>query len=362
MRLLPTRSCVPGMRLGKAIFSEDGQVLLNRHVELTAGLITKLERYGVDYVYIEDALTSDIQIEDPISDETRFRALTEIRSNFRAFMETSSKPKLSKSHVLGRAFGSVINMVMEDLSSNKGALIMLTNLNVMNNYIYQHSLNVCIYTTMLGMASGYSQEDLKALAMGALLHDIGKTKINQEVLKRPGPLTPEEFAEVKRHAEIGYKLLKDEPNMPLLAAHCAYQHHERENGSGYPRGIEGKEIHEFAKWVAIVDSYDAMTSHRPHRLAMLPHQALETLFAGAGELYDLKKVAMFRDHVAIYPLGITLTLSTGVRGVVVRIHPAVPQRPTVRVLTDTEGRAIKDPYEIDLASELTIFVSQVDEL
>ncbi|MDQ1909467.1 HD-GYP domain-containing protein [Paenibacillus sp. GD4] len=362
MRLIPTRSCAPGMRLGKCIYSEDGLVLLNRHVELNVALINRLVHYGVDFVYIEDEATSDVVVEDPISDETRIKALSEVRSNFRAFMETSSKPKLSKGPVLGRAFGNVISMIMDDLSSHQGTLIMLMNMNVMNNYLYQHSLNVCIYATMLGMANGYSKDDLRTLAMGALLHDIGKTKINQDLLKKNGKLTPEQMEEIKKHAEIGYKLLKDEPGVPLLAAHCAFQHHERLDGSGYPRGIEDKEIHDFAKWLAIIDSYDAMTTHRPYRHAMLPHQALEVLFAGAGTLYDIKKVSMFRDNVAVYPLGLTLTLSTGERGVVVRINPNVPQRPVVRVLTDPEGRALTQPYEVDLAVKLTVFVSQADEL
>jgi len=94
---------------------------------------------------------------------------------------------------------------------------------------------------------------------------------------------------------------------------------------------------------------------------MLPHQAMELLFAGVGTLYEHKKVALFRDNVAIYPLGLSVELSTGERGVVVRINPAVPQRPTVRILEDVEGQRLTQPYDVDLSEKLTVFINHIDE-
>lgn len=360
MRLIPIRSCVPGMRLGKSIFNEEGVVLLNRHAELTQSLIGRLQHLGIDYVYIEDPLTDDIQAEDPISEETRRRALGELRTQFRSFMEQGSRPKLSRP-VLGKTFGSVMKMIIDDLSEHQETMIMLMNMNVWSQYLYQHSLNVSIYSTMLGMASGYSRDELMTLGMGALLHDFGKTQIDLALLDKPGQLTAEEFAEIKRHPELGFKLLKDEPNIPLLAAHCAFQHHERLDGSGYPRGLKGDDIHEYAKWIAIADSYDAMTSHRPYRRAMLPHQAMEALFSGVGHWYELSKVTMFRDHVALYPLGLTVKLNTGERGVVASIDSRAPQRPIVRIVETADGEKLSSPYEIDLAEKLTVFIVEVDQ-
>jgi HD-GYP domain-containing protein (c-di-GMP phosphodiesterase class II) len=359
VRLMPTRSCSPGMKLAKCIFNEEGLALLNEGFELTQVLITRLERLGVDFVYIQDTETSDLVVEDSISQETRVRALSELKVQYKKIMEESSKSKFSKNNFMGRAFANLIKMIMDDLDSREGTHIMLLNMNVLNNYVFNHSLNVCIYATMLGMANGYSREEIAILGMGALLHDIGKTKINQDLLKKPGPLSPEEFAEIQKHAELGFKILKDEPNMPLLAAHCAFQHHEREDGSGYPRGIKSKEIHDFAKMIAIIDSYDAMTTHRPYRLAMLPHQAMEILFSGVETKYDCKKVALFRDNVAIYPLGLSVKLSSGEKGVVVLINPAIPQRPKVRIFEDADGHKVTQPYEVDLSSQLTVFISEV---
>lgn len=119
---------------------------------------------------------------------------------------------------------------------------------------------------------------------------------------------------MQAHTEIGFQILKEEPNIPLLAAHCALQHHERIDGSGYPRGLTGPQIHEYAKWLGVADSYDAMTSNRVYKKAMLPHQAVEALYVGSGTLYEQKHLELFRDRVAIYPLGLTVKLSTGRAG------------------------------------------------
>ncbi len=360
MRLVATRSCQPGMRLGKCIYNEDGVILLGQFVELSHVLIHRLQQLGIDYVYIEDADTDDVVPLDMISDETRRRALGEIKSNFGRYMEESSKARFSRGQFLGKAFSSVMKMIIDDLTSHNGALIMLMNMNVLNNYIYQHSLNVSIYTTMLGMAHGYNKDEIMTLALGSLLHDVGKMRINLNLLKKQGELTKDEYDEVKKHTEHGFHMLKDEPNMPLLVAHCALQHHERLDGSGYPRGMKDAEIHEYAKWIAIADSYDSMTTHRPYRFAMLPHQAMEILFAGAGSLYDQKKVALFRDHVAIYPLGLTVTLNTGEKGVVVDVNPSAPHRPVVRVIYDTDGQRLSQFYEVDLSKKLTIMIERVE--
>jgi HD-GYP domain-containing protein (c-di-GMP phosphodiesterase class II) len=255
-----------------------------------------------------------------------------------------------------------MTMIIDDLSSHKDAMIMLTNMSVTDNYLYQHSLNVCIYTTMLAMALGYSRDELMTIGLGSLLHDIGKTQIPSGILKKKGDLTDHEFEIIKRHAEFGFQLLKDEPNIPLLAAHCALQHHERLDGSGYPRGIKGNEIHKYARLIGITDSYDAMTTHRAYRSAMLPHQALEILFTGSGTLYEKKMIEMFRDKIAIYPIGVTVRISTGESGVVVDLNATAPMRPIVRILQDADGRELKEPYEIDLSKKLNVMITDVNDV
>ena len=361
MRLLPTHMCLPGMKLAKKIYSEEGLVLLSESVELTSKLISRLTDCGISFVYIDDPRTADLVVPDLISDETRFRAISEIRTNFRDMMDRPNRKTGVTYPYIGKSFRQVMNMVIGDLTDQKDAMIMLMNMGIVDNYLFQHSLNVCVYTTILGIASGYTQDELMTLGLGAMLHDIGKTQISTNILKKSGKLSNEEYEEMKRHAERGYHLLKDQPNIPLLAAHCAFQHHERLDGSGYPRGIKGNDIHEYAKWIGLVDSYDAMTTTRIYRSPMLPHQAVESLYAGTGTLYEQRMVQLFRDKVAIYPLGVTVRLQTGESGVVVDIKTSCPHRPVVRVLNGESGEDLKIPYEIDLSTSLTTMIISVNE-
>lgn len=358
MRLLPVKSLQPGMKLAKKIYNEDGVVLLSENAELSSSIIKRLPTLGIDFVYIFDPRTEDITIPEPVSEETSRMAIREIRNNFQKMSNSSVKGLVYP--FLGKAFQNVVETVLKDIGGRDDVLIMLANINNADRSLFRHSLNVCIYTLMLGRAYGYTSSELTVLGLGAVLHDIGKTKIDPAILLKPDNLTDSEFAEMKKHAEIGFKLLKDEPGVPLQAAHCAFQHHERIDGSGYPRGIKGAEIHDYAQWISIADSYDAMTTHRVYRSAYLPHQALEVLYAGSGTLYEKKKLEIFRDHVAIYPLGMTVTLNTGEVGVVSRIPNYSPQRPVVRVLSGPGGMPVNAPYELDLSEKLTVAITSIE--
>lgn len=350
------------MKLAKQIFNEDGRVLLGKHMELSASLILRLKSFGISYLYIHDPLTEDVDLKDILSEETRIQATQIIRTHFRKKIMDSMKTRVATRHDLGSQFKSMLDGIIDDLSQNQDAMIMMGDIQVSDNYLFRHSLNVCIYSILLAMKSGYTRQEVSAIGLGALLHDIGKMKVSQEALNKPGRLTEEEFLEIQRHTEIGYQMLKDEPNIPLLSAHCALQHHERLNGSGYPRGLKGKEIHDYALWVGMVDSYDAMTTHRIYRPAMLPHQAMEVIYAGSNDLFDKQKIELFRDKIAIYPLGLDVTLNTGQRGVVVDLNSTVPHRPVIRVLEDEEGVELSAPFEIDLSKKLSIMVTSVNSL
>ncbi|MBB6672342.1 HD-GYP domain-containing protein [Cohnella nanjingensis] len=360
MRMMPITSCRPGMKLGKRIFSEEGIVLLAEGVELTQGLLRRLGQCGIHHLYIQDPRTEGIEIPELISEDTHRQALQTVRGVFRDLIDFPGRRHTGTYPYVGKSVRQAMHQIMEELYRNRDAMIMLMGVQTVDHYLYMHSLNVCVYTTLLGIAHGYDSDSLLTLGLGAMLHDVGKTRIPMQVLLKPGSLSEEEFNQMKRHTEQGFHLLKDEPNIPLLSAHCAYQHHERLDGSGYPRGIKGDEIHEFAKWIAIVDSYDAMTSHRVYRHAMLPHRAVETLYAGSDSLYDTDMLSLFRDKVAIYPVGMTVKLSTGQTGVVVDINAVSVHRPIVRVLTDESGADLKAPYDIDLSKHLSLMIASVE--
>nr|WP_240463868.1 HD-GYP domain-containing protein [Paenibacillus apiarius] len=344
------------MRLAKKIFNEEGFVLLEEHVELNEPFIQRLLAMGISYVYIEDELTEGIEAPNLLSEDTRRMANKTIRQQFKQLINDKNSRKRPVFRPMNGAFVHVLDAIIDDLSNHEEAMVMLNDIQTTDHYLFRHSLNVCVYTMLLGMNFGYDREALKTLSMGALLHDIGKTQIDLQILTKPGKLTASEFDHIKRHTVLGYRILKDEPSIPLLAAHCAYQHHERLNGCGYPRGITSPDIHEYAKWIGITDSYDAMTTHRVYRQAMLPHEALEILYTGSGTLYDQSMLALFRDRIAVYPIGMPIILSNGETGVVASINAHCPQRPVVRILNDSEGNRLSAPRELNLAESLHLMI------
>lgn len=182
----------------------------------------------------------------------------------------------------------LIRNLHSHLKNDTDLLNLLTDVCSYDQYIFTHSLNVTLYSLAIGMHLKLSTKNLETLGLGAILHDVGKMKVPAEILMKPGKLTEEEFEEIKKHSEEGFRILRNVQTIPLLVAHCAFQHHERLNGSGYPRGIKGNEIHEFGKIIAVADVFDAVTSNRVYRQAMLPHEGLEILYAGAGSLFEIK--------------------------------------------------------------------------
>jgi HD-GYP domain-containing protein (c-di-GMP phosphodiesterase class II) len=360
MHIVATHLLQPGAKLGKSIYRSNGSVLLAEGKELTAAMIHRLQSLGVTQVYVKDPRTDDILIEDVVSDETRTRAVKVVYDTFTEMIEARKWSRMLTNNRLGREFRRVFEDILYDLQSNRQVMLNLTQIHTTDHYLYSHSVNVGIYSAVLGMSLGLNRDQLLDLGIGAILHDIGKTMIRQEVLFKPGKLTDEEYEHIKEHSMLGYQILKEQPDIPLLSAHCALQHHERLDGSGYPRGLKGEEIHLYGQIVGVADVYDALTSNRVYRKAFLPHEALEKLFTATGQFDDVL-IAKFRDHVALYPIGMMVRLNTGVQAVVVDINSKFPQRPILRVIQDEQGRDIT-PYEVDLSQDLTLAITDCEEI
>ncbi|MFD2444506.1 HD-GYP domain-containing protein [Bacillus sp. CGMCC 1.16607] len=359
MRLVATNTVKSGTILGKPIYNEKGQILLNEGVELAELVITRLLYLGIDYIYIKDKMTDDIIVNDSISEKVRKEALTTIELTFK---ELYTSPKKSQTFIMEKSskkFTNLIRDLLTELKNNPNLLNLLSDVFTYDNYIFTHSLNVTMYTLAIGLELKLPQKDLEILGLGAILHDVGKMKIPEPILFKNGRLTEEEYEEVKKHAEAGFKMLKTVQTLPLLVAHCAYQHHERMNGSGYPRGITGNDIHLYGKIIAVADVFDAVTSNRVYRNAMLPHEGLEILYAGSDILFEPKIIEAFRKSVVIYPNGLTVELNDGRKGVVSAQNFGLSERPIVRILEE-KGHHVPEPYELDLKIELSLIITNCD--
>jgi putative nucleotidyltransferase with HDIG domain len=360
MRLVATTSVDEGALLGKAIINDQGKILLNVGARLEGKILNRLLEFGIDYIYIKDHDTDDLILVNSISDPIRVNAIKTIGETFK---QIQLDTKVSHSFVLAQSakkFKKLISLLLEELQRSKELLNLLSDVFIHDHYIFSHSLNVTLYALAIGIEMKLSPKELEQLGLGAILHDVGKMKVPEEILSKPGRLTGEEFQIIKAHAEEGFQLLRNIPEISLIVAHCAFQHHERLNGSGYPRGLKGDDIHLFGRILGVADVFDAVTSNRVYRPAMLPHEGLEILYSGSGNLFDSKVVDAFRRAVAIYPVGLTVILSDGRKGVVAAQNPGLSERPVVRVL-EGNGKRV-EPYEIDLKVNLSIMIVSCDTI
>lgn len=351
------------MRVGRPIYDNFGRLLLARGQPLTDGYIRQLRRLGVAAIYVLNDLAPDVDPPDVISEETRRRLTDEMRrtlDDVRRTVDTTAgiSAKRWAAEVPTRLQQAVSGMV-DELLSNKNALVHLNDIRSADEYTLGHSVSVCVLSTMVGMTMQYDYKAIRDLAMGALLHDVGKTLVPAEVLGKEGKLSPEEMKTVQKHTVWGYEILRQQPEFRAVSAHVALQHHERWDGKGYPRGLVGPKIHPFARICCVVDVYDALISDRPYRPGFSVGKALEIMIGELQGHFDPGFFQAFRENLALYPIGSLVQLNNGDAGIVVHVQRGQVSRPLVRILWDKSGSSVASPREIDLGMEPSLFVARL---
>jgi HD-GYP domain-containing protein (c-di-GMP phosphodiesterase class II) len=350
MRLLSIDNVKEDMQIARNIYSAEGKVLLAEGVSLTDNFISRLRDLGIMSLYITDHLIGKVEVDDLVRVQTKIEAnkmIKESMSNIR-----------DGRNVNGEKVYKVISEVLDEILSNRSISFNLVDIRAMNDYLFGHCLGVCILSLMTGIAAGYGFSRLRELGIGAILHDVGKLLIPDNILNKPGKLTPEELAEIQKHAQFGYDILKKCNDISSVSAHIAWQHHEKMNGGGYPRGIKGKEIHEFARIAAIADVYDALSTDRIYRKRWLPHEALEFIRDKNKEDFDPEFVKLFLANIAPFPIGSMVLLSNNEKGVVIKVPKEFSARPIVRVLFDLKGILLAQSIDRNLKEDLTLFVAK----
>lgn len=351
MRHMSLDSVEPGKILGKSIYTNDGLTLLQSGVQLTPGMINQLRRIGVTMLYIQDKQFEDVKLEDIVSDETRREAISSVSEAVQCVQEGKdfNLKKINKS----------ITSIIDEILKNKHVLVHLTDIRTTDNQLFIHSLHVCIMSTIIGVNMNYNTMQLKELALGALLHDIGK------VVQDDDPLKLYLQKDISNdHSWNGFNILRKKHELNLASAHIALQHHEHVDGTGKPRGIKGDEIHGYGKIVAITNYFDNLVSDLSPEPTMLPYEASEHIMGLAGKKFEHDIVIKFLRSIAFYPTGTSVRLDTGDVGVVVGQHKGLPARPIVRVISKITSQGIfaydePEVKEIDLAKHTTIFIKEV---
>lgn len=359
----------PGDIIGTDIFaSGKSKVLLVpkgwriRGEEECESLKLKLAEFGIEDVIVEsieakEGAPSIVDIREKafslfpvISEEARSKALDAVRR-----VATLGRIDM-------REIEEVADRIVDEVVEKKEVAFSLYALKSYDDYTFVHSVNVAMLTALFGLDFNYSRDELKILVKGAIIHDLGKLKISNNIINKPGPLTPEEFEEIKKHPIYGMEmaLSSGETSENVLA--IIFQHHEWFSGRGYPRGLSGERISFMARIVSVVDVFDALTTDRAYKPKMLSYEAVSKMLQEGTTHFDPKVLSRFITRFGIYPVGSLVRLSDGRIGVVSSINPLSPIRPVVKVLYNEFGEEENEPYELNLFNSEVFITEVLDDL
>lgn len=357
MKEYQTKDLLPGMVTATPVRTKRGQLIINPNVELTRTLISRLEFYGIASVQITEDKQAAAPMEGP-KDPAYFPAKSPVSapspvSDASYSQKLKSSPEFQRFQVdftlrsqdLKNCFdaylsdGGTVNK--EELLSKTISLVspkqttldvfdMLHNMRQVNDSTYAHSLNVAIISRIIGKWLHFSNEELDTLTLAGLLHDIGKTKIPDEVLNKDGKLTDEEFQMIRNHPKYGYDILKSQPlNSHIKKA--ALMHHERCDGSGYPMGLTMEEIDDYALIIAIADVYDAMTAARSYRAPLCPFEVIAEFEKDGLQKYKPKYILTFLENIANAYQNNRVMLSDGTSARIVLLNHRRLSKPLVQL-------------------------------
>lgn len=352
MRLVNIAYLQEGDILARPVRNHLGTVMLGCGIKLTSSYIRRLKGLGYDMVFIEDDRLDDVDFSSPIAEETRETALKTLEKISELFANDKDFDDME-------GIKSAVKNMINDLLNSRDIIGNLTEIQGYDDYTYQHSINTTIVALIIGIAYGYSDNKLLELGMGVMMHDVGKVLIPKAILNKETKLTEEEFHIIRQHPVYGFEFLRKNKDFSLLSAHVALQHQEKWDGTGYPRGLKGKEIHEYGRIAAIADVYEALTSKRIYRNAIPPNEAYEYIVANSYTQFDPQAVKNFAQRIAVYPTGAGVVLSNGQRGNIVKQNNIFPNRPYVRVFYQ-EDAPLLDPVDYNLAEHPSLMILKIE--
>lgn len=248
------------------------------------------------------------------------------------------------------AFKEVATSFIDSIFRNQDALSCIAMIKQKDAYLLEHSINVATLITIFAKHLRLDREIIEELATGALLHDIGKIKVDDAVLNKPGKLSDNEFEHMKQHAQFSYDIVT-EAGLSEISCEVAGFHHERLDGSGYPNGLSNNEISQFVRMASIVDVFDALTAERVYKKALTPIQAFKILRENSPQHYDEKLLNEFINCIGLYPVGSLVKLKSQRIGMVASSNPEQPLRPIVKVFYSAKSMYHIAVEDIDLAEK-----------
>ncbi len=331
-----------GQELAAAPVDGGGSVVAPAGTVITAEWLERLRASGVEIIHVTDPAFDDMAYELAVSPET-------LEMASKLFQETRSSIAKDASAALDyRSFARLVRSIERDVDdiSLDQALMLYPENEAQRDLI--HALNRASLVVRMAMAVDMRRYRFD-LGLAGLIADVGMWFVPSEILEKQKNLDITERAAVEEHVQNTLRLLSSQDGWSAMTRIAVTQHHERIDGSGYPRGLKGSEIHRNGQILAVCDVYTAVTLTRPGRRLYSPAEALELIVGGADTLFDFDLVSMFHRLVPPYPIGTEVELSSGEQAVVKEVRGPIKSRPIVRVFTDAQGKRLPACYEIDLS-------------
>ena len=336
----------PGMKLEQAVVLPDGKTLLSSGTILSINNIDKLQEFGVKVINVADRYTHLITPTDKMQ--------TQLVDDFIRILRSIApkNPEANKNDEVVKV-ANILEHIIPKIAKNEAILEFIVELRIIDKIkLYEHSVHTAVLSGLVAGSMGLDVENILCAVTGGLLHNIG-------VAEMPGLLnienmTPQQMNLWKEHPTYGY-YFAIQKNIPRVIANCIQYHHERYDGSGYPKGIKGEEIPILARIVKICSKYSAAITYQN----ISPYMAVEEIYGASGIYYDPEVVNAFVNNIPIYPLGVMVRLSTKEVGIVSNIRKNKGPRPIVKVYYNRVNRPITEDKVIDLGIERTIFIEEI---
>lgn len=346
------------MVLAQPVYSSSGAMIIPSDTILQENQLSNLVNRGIAEVWIVDERMKGVDIEDAISSVLKIKTLQTVRTIYQKAAKEQDPEKISVPHAV---LNHIVSDLLDEIALSKNKVISTFTVDSFENYLPVHVTNVTILSLVMGKEFGLNDKNLFELGIGALLYDIGMTFMPQEILYLEPNLSPSQWETLHKHTEIGFKVLQLNPMISATSQSIALQHHEKFDGSGYPRSLSKDQIHIFSRILSIADVYDSLLSDRPNREKFKPHEAYEYVITAGGFDFDLDVVQAFTRCIAPYPVGTMVKLNSGEQGVVSKITKGLATRPSIRLFYDKEGNDIKKIVDINLVENPSVLIEDTIE-
>jgi HD-GYP domain-containing protein (c-di-GMP phosphodiesterase class II) len=374
-----------GMVLAKSVYHDNGELLLASGYTIDDKILPQLKKLNSPYFWIQEKGTETIIPKQLISDQISLQNKEYLRENVEILKEIadvkdSTKESIHRSMKDTKKFKNIIvtdkvkksvSDIIDSLTGMESAMVNLTSIRTKVGFIYQHAIDVTATAIILANKLHFNRTEIEELALGCMLMDLGMAVIPDEIVNKASRLSFQEFNILKEHTTYGFTILKENPEIPPVSCQISYQHHERQDGAGYPRRLRGNNevpikrvstekgtIHRYAEIAAVADTYIALISPRPHiSVPKSPEHSIRTLITAASSQLNRAVVDALITLIPVYPVGTRIIIvkddkynMTGYTGVVARYRHKTPDKPCITIMFNRKKEKIK-PFLLDLAEE-----------